>query len=189
MGYPNIIEASDDPTGDNTPSGSPPLRSLPMPLNSNRDPIWTLNEAETLRLCNLYEREIGTLYPLLDIEEMIEHARYLHRYANTMRAEPHTEATKDTKSCTLKMVLACALMVETCGRSDIAMQLYDSVRPQADSVMHSEMLDIRTLLLPALMVSELVLSGLALIIAGDVSLPLRRRGYGLETNWTRCSYV
>lgn len=156
MGYPNIIENNEDATGENTPLASPPIRSLALPPVPHRDPIWLINESEALRLCQLYEREIGVLYPYLDIEDMMSHARSVYQYVGSMKngltTEAHPEGVKDTKSCTLKLILACALMVETSGRSEIAVQLYDSVKPQADAVMHSESLDIRTLLLPTLMV-------------------------------------
>lgn len=85
---------------------------------------------------------------------MIAHAKHLYRFvaASSRSSGGQPEPVNDTKSCTLKMVLASALMAETCGRSDLAVSIYANVRPKADDVMHVELLDINTLMLPALMV-------------------------------------
>jgi hypothetical protein len=88
---------------------------------------------------------------------MIAHTKLLHRFIgaalkNGIVQEAHPEGVKDTKSNILKMVLACGLMLETSGRSDLALQLYDSVRPVVDAVMHTELVDVSKLPLLALMV-------------------------------------
>lgn len=88
---------------------------------------------------------------------MIAHAKHLYRFVavSSRSAGGQPEPVNDTKSCILKMVLACALMVETCGLSDLAVSIYANVRPYADDVMHVELLDINTIMLPALMVGTI----------------------------------
>ena len=81
MGYQGLSEGI--VTQDLTPVGSPPRpqsSTLAM-LNgrSCRDPIWSLTKEEMVRLCRVYEEEMGIMYPVLNIEELIVHGTNLVR--------------------------------------------------------------------------------------------------------------
>jgi len=81
MGYQ---ELSDDAnTHDPSPMDSPPgIREPPIARNhdvSGKDPILEVGEEEAIRLCRVYEEEMGLLYPILNIEEIIIHAKNLVR--------------------------------------------------------------------------------------------------------------
>lgn len=101
---------------------------------------------------------VGSLYPLLRIEVLIEHAKHLYRYPgagvrNGLTPESRSEGVIETKTYLLKMALACALMVEGCGESSIGEQLFESVRSYTDAIMHSEAVNFENLPLMALVVS------------------------------------
>lgn len=62
MGWSTGMDTGDDGTHDNTPLTSPALRNLTLSNRSLRDPLWLLDENEVLRLCGIYEREIGECF-------------------------------------------------------------------------------------------------------------------------------
>jgi len=60
MGYPGLIEGADDgmSTQNDTPMASPPLRprNAQPPAGANsRDPLWSVDKDEAVRLCRVYE--------------------------------------------------------------------------------------------------------------------------------------
>lgn len=79
MGYQGLAE--DTVTQDPTPVGSPPggiqASSGMENFNGNpcRDPIWALSKDEMVRLCRVYEEEMGIMYPVVNIEEVIIHGK------------------------------------------------------------------------------------------------------------------
>jgi hypothetical protein len=78
MGYQGL--GDDAVTGDPTPVASPP-EIQPPPLldaqgNPRTDPIWALSRDEMVRLCRVYEEEMGIMYPVTNIEEVIIHGKY-----------------------------------------------------------------------------------------------------------------
>ncbi|KAI9741574.1 MAG: hypothetical protein M1818_004380 [Claussenomyces sp. TS43310] len=155
MGWSTGLDNGDDLTQNSTPLTSPPLRPLSLADGSLRDPLWLMDEKEAVRLCELYEREIGSLYPLLNIDTIIKHAKNLYRFvaASTrsgMAFESRPEGVTDTKSCILKIVLACALMVEGCGQSTVGEKLFENVRGVSDAIMHSEAVNFENLPILAL---------------------------------------
>lgn len=54
----------------------------------------------------------------------------------------------------LKMVLACATIVEGSGRSDIGTRLFESVKEAADRTLHSETIEVKSLPFLTLVVSQ-----------------------------------
>lgn len=85
MGYQGLV---DDNLGtqEPTPIGSPP-QSHPVPHlsnlleNTSRDPLWIFSKEEMVRLCRLYEEEVGMMNPVVDVEQVIAHGRHLHKYS------------------------------------------------------------------------------------------------------------
>lgn len=84
MGYQNLGDEGQG-TREATPTASP--RTLqPIPLapsisaNAARDPIWSISRDEMLRLCRVYEEEIGIMYPIIEIEPVIAHTKYLYDF-------------------------------------------------------------------------------------------------------------
>lgn len=77
MGYQGL--GDDINTGDPTPVASPPGIQPPPLMNANgnpcKDPIWALTRDEMVRLCRVYEEEMGLMYPVTNIEEVIIHGK------------------------------------------------------------------------------------------------------------------
>ncbi|KAG0649902.1 putative transcriptional regulatory [Hyphodiscus hymeniophilus] len=155
MGYQGLGVDEGMNSQDPTPAGSPPGIQPPPLVNLNgnpcRDPIWTFSKEEMVRLCRVYEEEVGIMYPVLNIEQLIVHGTNLYRFidaalrtglANTTRPG---QGVSDEQSCILKLVLACATLVEGSGQSEIAYRLFESVREAADRTLHSEVIELKSL--------------------------------------------
>jgi hypothetical protein len=163
MGYPGLVEGVDEGliTQDDTPLASPPSMGPPElhPGNPCRDPIWTLSKEEMIRLCRVYEEEMGIMYPVLNIESVIIYGTNLYEFTEAALRTglaPNTaniQGVRDEQSCILKMVLACATVVEGNGQSEIGYRLFESVRNAADRTLHSEAIEIKSLPLLVLVVS------------------------------------
>ena len=162
MGYQSLNVDEGPTSQDPTPNASPPAMQPTLPRsgdNPARDPIWMFNKEEIVRLCHFYEEEMGLMYPVLDIEQVIIHGSSLYEYIEAATrpglANPsNPKGISDLQSCILKMVLAISTVVEGDGRSEIGYSLFETVRSVADRNLHSEIIDIRSLPFLALVVSR-----------------------------------
>jgi len=80
MGYQELEETL---AHDATPVGSPPtIEDMPSEGGiRGRDIILELSKDEVVRLCRVYEEEMGMMYPVLDIEDIILHTNNLVRWS------------------------------------------------------------------------------------------------------------
>jgi hypothetical protein len=151
-------------TQEATPIASPPgIQPSPQLANTNsnpcRDPIWTFSKEEMIRLCRVYEEEIGLMYPVVDIEQVIIYGKNLYDFIGsalrTGLANSNTpgQGMQDLDSCILKLVLAAATITENNGQSEIGNRLFESVREAADRILHSESIDVKVLPFLVLVVS------------------------------------
>jgi hypothetical protein len=183
MGYHGLGVDEGMITQDPTPVASPPgLQPSPL-VNLNgpdRDPIWTFSKEEMIRLCRVYEEEMGTMYPVLNIEQLIIHGSNLYQFIDAalrtgLASASTPKGVVDEESCILKLVLACATLVEGSGHSEVAYRLFESVREAADRTLHSEVIEIKSLPFLALVVSSPIPSTWtgADTFQGNVSFSLR----------------
>ena len=117
---------------------SPPPQMSPTSqqnVNPLKDPLWSLNQDEALRLCNLYEEEVGIMYPMLDMDQVMSKARTLFNFLDSMKRVgflkeeiEQGDSLDDDETMTLKMILATALVVECNGRSELGHSLWENVR-------------------------------------------------------------
>ncbi|GIK00845.1 hypothetical protein Aspvir_004874 [Aspergillus viridinutans] len=112
-------EEGDD--GDVTPLGDG------TPLGMLKDPLWTISKAEAIRLCGVYEEEMGIMYPVLELEELLRQVEGLYGLSPRLPLR-----SGDYDVYILRLVFACALTAEASGRSELAMRLFESVRDVAD---------------------------------------------------------
>jgi hypothetical protein len=162
MGYQGLGVDEGLPSHDPTPNGSPPAIQPTVTgsnENPNRDPIWAFSKEEMLRLCRVYEEEMGLMYPVLDIERVIIHGTNLYEFIDAATrsglADPaKPKGIRDMQSCILKMVLAICTVLEGDGQSEIGFRLFESVRGAADQSLHSETIDIASLPFLVLVVSR-----------------------------------
>lgn len=120
------------------PRGSPHQLQAPtasMMVHSNKDPLWKISKEEALRLCRVYEEEMGILYPIIDMEKIVTQANMLFTFTEAAarpglmnRAMSGPDRLADNDINILKMVMASALIVEGEGQSDLGRALYESCR-------------------------------------------------------------
>ncbi|KAK5120941.1 hypothetical protein LTR85_005725 [Meristemomyces frigidus] len=132
-------------TADPSPAHSPPTRNRAQFLQSyhaDKDPIWGISQEETMRLCSVYEDEMGLMYPILDINKVMAYATKLHRFMEAahrtglmQQGMPGSDSIDDEDTNILKMVLATALTVEGSGRSDLGRRLFEYVQPAIDDLL------------------------------------------------------
>ncbi|KAJ5775014.1 uncharacterized protein N7511_000025 [Penicillium nucicola] len=125
-----------DMTQEPSPVASPSASAREHLTNQVVDPLWTLNKNEALRLCQVYEEEMGIMYPVLELVELLSQVHML--YGPIDRAlEPaikHNINGVDREDVhILRLVFACALTAEASGRSEQAIALFDSVREVQDN--------------------------------------------------------
>lgn len=111
----------------------------PMPVNisphPSKDPLWAIDQAEAIRMCRVYEEEIGIMYPIIDIEETIRHINMLYSFISgalksgfAQLSLPGADSIEDENTTIVKMVLAITLMQEGNGKSEMGQRLYDSAK-------------------------------------------------------------
>ncbi|KAJ5575495.1 transcriptional regulator family: Fungal Specific TF [Penicillium sp. DV-2018c] len=132
-------EAGDegDIAQDPSPVASPSAQNRALEPRQAVDPLWTLPKDEALRLCRVYEEEMGIMYPVVELSELLDHVDLL--YGPTDRVlgsafQPDVQrglAPEDIHI--LRIVFACALTAEASGRSEKAIALFDSVREVQDN--------------------------------------------------------
>jgi len=128
-------------TRDATPLESPcATSSAAMAVHPSKDPLWLLNKDEAVRLCRVYDEEMGIMYPMLDIDKIIRHAIRLFAFIESavrtglvQRGLPGHDNLDDDDTRILKMVLAAALIVEGSGQSELGRIFFETVRQYAES--------------------------------------------------------
>lgn len=126
-------------TREPSPTGTPPSQQWVQTWNPDKDPLWTVPQDEALRLCRVYEDEMGLMYPVLNIEDVIDYAQRLYRFMEAahrtglmQQGMPGPDALDDENTSILKLVLATALTVEAAGRSDLGKKIFERVQPAVD---------------------------------------------------------
>ena len=128
-------------TRDGTPLESPcPPSSAAIPAHPSKDPLWLLSKDEAIRLCRVYDEEMGIMYPMLDIDKLIRHAVMLFAFVESasrtglvQRSFAGPDSLDDDDTRLLKIVLATALIVEGNGQSELGRRLFETVRQYAES--------------------------------------------------------
>lgn len=137
MGITNNMAEDGQISRDRSRATSPtPPQMQPHP---NKDPLWLIDHAEVIRLCHVYEEEIGIMYPVVETEKVIKHANSLYRFINaSLRSGfgqpglPGADTFDDDETIILKMILATTLIVEGNGSSELGQRFFDSTRPAVD---------------------------------------------------------
>lgn len=143
------------------PGGSPQqLRApmAPMTIHPNKDPLWKIGKEEAIRLCRVYEEEMGIMYPILDLEDTISKADMLFTFTQSAAKiglispyMPGSDRLADSDVNILKMILATALIIEGRGQSELGKELYDSTREAFEGRLFGPV-DIKGLILLVLVV-------------------------------------
>ncbi|RLL92962.1 hypothetical protein CFD26_100973 [Aspergillus turcosus] len=126
-----IVDGDGDGDGDEAgeEGDTPPPAPEGTPLGMLKDPLWTISKAEAIRLCRVYEEEMGIMYPVLELEELLRQVEGLY---GLWPRSGQADGPRDYDVYILRLVFACALTAEASGRSELAMRLFESVRDVAD---------------------------------------------------------
>lgn len=124
-------------TQEPSPLASPTAPHRDLEARQAVDPLWSLPKAEALRLCKVYEEEMGIMYPVLELSELLHHVHLLYGTMDDTigsNVQPSGGDSLDREDVhILRLVFACALTAEASGRSEQAIALFDSVREVQDS--------------------------------------------------------
>lgn len=125
-----------------TPAASPPppMGSLIPAIHPYKDPIWSIRREEAMRLCKVYEEEIGIMYPVVNVHNVTHQANLLYTFIEAAtrtgfagRGLPGADGLHDDSTILLKLILATTLVVEGGGQSELGRRLYLSVKPVIES--------------------------------------------------------
>ncbi|KAJ5272325.1 hypothetical protein N7478_007450 [Penicillium angulare] len=124
-------------TQEPSPLTSPSAPNHELEVHQAVDPLWALPKDEALRLCRVYEEEMGIMYPVLELTELLGQVHQLYGLMdNTGNVPNPTEGSNHLDRNDihiLRLVFACALTAEASGRSQQAIALFDSVREVQDN--------------------------------------------------------
>ncbi|KKA19809.1 C6 transcription factor [Rasamsonia emersonii CBS 393.64] len=149
-------EATQEPS----PMPSPSLSPQTFEYQQSIDPLWAISKEEGIRLCRVYEEEMGIMYPILELEQTISHvnALYTHLRTPSLSRSSHESAYNPEQLDNddiniLKLVFACALTAEESGHSELGMRIFNSVRDVANDSIWSPP-DIKRAIFLTLMIDE-----------------------------------
>ncbi|KAL7916753.1 hypothetical protein GGI35DRAFT_433950 [Trichoderma velutinum] len=119
-------------------SSRTPIREERSLANSPHKLPCLIDHAEAVRLCDLYEREIGTVYPVVDMNEVKQNLASLYSAYETMNYSPNlpipaveaSQKVSDEDLNTLKLVLAITLLAEAGGRHMMAEEMCEEAQQQ-----------------------------------------------------------
>lgn len=163
MGITGTGEGEDEGviTHDATPMDSPPVRIASIhqtALHADKDPIWALTQHEAMRLVTVWHEEVGSMYPLLDIDSLVRFTELLFRFVEAVskaglmqRGLPGADAIEDEQTNILKIILATALIMEGGGKNPLGEKLFNNTRKILDKML-SDPVDLTSIRMLALVV-------------------------------------
>lgn len=167
--------------------------TAPMTIHPNKDPLWKIGKDEAIRLCRVYEEEMGLMYPMLDMDKTLAQANMLFKFteaaAKSGLMNPYRSGSDrlgNNDVWILKMVLATALIVEGEGQSELGRELYESCREAFEGRL-SGPVEIKGLILLVLVVRNEQCGHLNLSLTpstGRIQFPTRRRSPSIPYTWS-----
>ncbi|GAP86725.1 putative fungal specific transcription factor domain-containing protein [Rosellinia necatrix] len=152
MGYSYPSDHADaNGNAQETPSTSPKLgpQIAPSVENPTVDALWELDKDEMIRICRIYEEEVGIMYPVLSIESIISHAKTLATWMEAAKrgglAGGQNGGINDPNTLLLKIVLCGGLLVEGHGSSAQAQRIFAGIKSIANRMLMSDPPNVRTL--------------------------------------------
>ncbi|KAH9865544.1 hypothetical protein J1614_009129 [Plenodomus biglobosus] len=124
-------------THDATPRASPPLDHATLSshsLHTDKDPIWSMSRHEAIRLVNVWYEEQGVMYPILEIDKILQYTEMLFSFVEAAArsglmqgALPGADAIMDDQTSVLKLILAITLVLEGRGKDPLGERLFENV--------------------------------------------------------------
>lgn len=113
-----------------TPELDQSLGLATLPSYSDSDPLLSFSSQEILRLLDVFQEEVDSVYPFLQINELAANTHQILTWLrnpaeNTLHARVKEAREKDAQI--LKVAIATAIVIEAHGRNDQSTMLVDSV--------------------------------------------------------------
>ena len=193
MGIAPLEHSTDDAIPEQArASYNSPLRNAAtltlLPGQPTKDPLWSLRREDVVRLCRLFDEDVGMMHPILDIEKTITRAHMLFDFMESSQRSgllskefERGDAFQNENTNILKMVLASALTLEGNGESELGAKLFQSVRNASESRLW-EPVSLDGLVLLVIVVCAylpLLHCTLLKLSQGAVPLPSRSRSTGV----------
>jgi hypothetical protein len=141
----------------------------------SNDPLGCFGKEEALRLVDVYENNVGLMYPCIDLDSVRSYVD--DYYKDGSRAGPTPPGMSDQDwffardAEVLKIILATALLAESHGRSERAALLADSVEDRFAARVKIPEVDMKELLILTLLVSFLLHPRSCSLISSPSSTP------------------
>ncbi|KLU81743.1 fungal specific transcription factor domain-containing protein [Magnaporthiopsis poae ATCC 64411] len=161
MGYSGERAGGVDEAGQGSDSGlappvpgatpNPALPSTSTGSDNSSDPLWQYDKEEMLKLCRIYKDEVAIMYPIFDVESVMDHARALADWMESARLQRLSSPPiddrhfSDIKTLQLKIILCCGLTIQNHGRSPRATELFETMRPVISRLLIGEGADVGSL--------------------------------------------
>ena len=111
-----------------------PAPTANMSVQIREDPIWSIDAPEAKRLIDIYEEEIGKIYPILDLQEVHQRSDFLFKFLSASKKsglkshfDDYPNVARDVNANITKMVLANALATKQGDQGDLGKKLFHSV--------------------------------------------------------------
>lgn len=128
------------------------------PSHYAKDPIWSIGKTEAIRLCRVYDEEIGMMYPMLDMDQIVDKVDKLFTFTEAATGTGLVDRTKSSADSMhgpdfdiCKMIFATVLILEGGGQSELGLALFDTVKGACESKLGGP-IDIQGLRLLVIMV-------------------------------------
>lgn len=190
--------ASEQAADDVNSSGraSPMLTSTRSPgfTYPGKDPLWVISREDAIRLVRHFDEEISMMYPIFDINALITRIDLLWRFIEAalrtgfgQPSLPGADTLDDDDTNILKMVLASSLLLENNGQSEMALRLFESLRPSLEAKLWSTP-DLKTVTLFILLVGfnhcRASKACANARLQGNILLSQGRRSPSVEIHWS-----
>ncbi|SCV30702.1 uncharacterized protein FFB14_03183 [Fusarium fujikuroi] len=107
---------------------------------STIDPLWFIDKQEALRLCHVYEEEVGNSYPFLTLSSLVDSAHKLYdameagsRSGFAFASLPGPPLITADEIDILRLALSSALTIETSGSSGLGNALFAKAQERISS--------------------------------------------------------
>lgn len=115
-------------------------------LHHTSQPIASISREEGLRLINVYESDMGVMFPIIDIVRIVQYATlfmgigdHLRKSGDSVKSSQGIDFSADDEDLNvLKIVLAIGLVIDAGGYSDLAKRLFDTTAKHKGNSFESE---------------------------------------------------
>ena len=138
-----------------------PAPMAPMVTDTPKDPLRSITKHEAVRLFQVYEAEVGSMYPMLDMDAWIPKTKSFFDFVDAARRSglirddvvyEEQDRLRGDNANIIRMVLAIGLTIEAGGHSKFAEILYNNARQDVESLVLAQPIKSKGLILIALAV-------------------------------------